>query len=145
MVKLRVVLRSSLATVTVAAAAASAASGTIWIAGTLVVCAVAVAAFPFAKEIPEDDIAALFESLRLSRKPGAAALRAVVTSKVIFVCKSDVTWASNFGYRLLFRDEMDAKVWRELSTLMRHQPHDPQELAQVDRHHPFRLGKSSDL
>ncbi len=111
----------------------------------LVVCALAVVALPVAKTISEQYIGALFESLRLSRKPGAAAVRAVVTSKIIFVSKSAATLASNSGYVLLFRDEMDATVWRELSTLLRHQPHDPQELAQVDRHHAFRFGKSSDL
>ena len=111
----------------------------------LVVGAAVVAARPFAKAIPAPDIAPLFETLRLSRKPGAAAVRAVVTAKIIFVGKSALTQTPNSGYLQLFRDEMEARVWRELSTLLRHQPHDPQELAQVDRHHPFRFGKSSDL
>ena len=143
--KQRLALQASLATITVVAAAASAASGNLWIVGALVVCAAAVAARPFAKAIPPEDIAPLFETLRLSRKPGAMAVRAVATPKIIFAGKSAVTRTSNSSYLILFRDEMDVSVWRELSTLLRHQPHDPHELAAVDRHHAFRFGKSSDL
>lgn len=143
--KLRFALRLTLPALTVAAAGASAVSGSLWVAAGLLVCAASVAAFSLAKAIPAHDIPTLFETLRLSRKPDAAAVRAVVTSTIIFVSKSDVTPTPNSGYVLLFRDEMEAPVWRELSTLLRHQPHDPQELAQVDRHHPFRFGKSSDL
>lgn len=143
--KLRFALRLSLAALTVAAAGLSAVSGNLWIAAVLVVGAAVVATLRFSKAIPAQDIAPLFEKLRLSRKPGAVAVRAVVTPKIIFVNKSAVTQTSNSGYVLLFRDETEAPVWRELSTLLRHQPHDPQELAQVDRHHPFRFGKSSDL
>lgn len=142
--KLRFALRLSLAALTVAAAGVSTISGALGIAAGLVVGAVVVAALPMAKAIPAQDITPLFETLR-SRKPGAAAVRGVVTPKIIFISKSAVMQTSNSSYVLLFRDEMEASVWRELSTLLRHQPLDPQEPAQVDRHHPFRFGKSSDL
>ena len=143
--KQRLVLQVSLVTITVVAAAASAASGNVWVAGGLVLCAATLAGLAFAKTISAHDITPLIETLRLSRKPGAAAVRAVTTAKIIFVGNSAVSQASNGRYCLVFRDEMEASVWRELSTLLRHQPHDPQELAQVDRHHAFRFGKSSDL
>ena len=137
--------RLSFAALTIAATGSSVGSGSAWIAGGLAVCAVAVAMLQFSSAIPDEDIAPLFESLRLSRKSGAAAVRAVVTPQVIFVAKSAVIPSAHFGYMLLFRDELDVKIWRELSTLLRHQPHDPQELAPVDRRHAFRFGKSTDL
>ncbi len=143
--KLRVLLRASLATITVVAAGACVVSGNLWIAGGLVVCAVAVAALPLASRVSHDDVKALLESLRIAQQAGKAAVTAVVTPKIIFIARSAISDAPASSYALLFRDEMDASVWRELATLLRHQSHLSPQLKKVDQGSAYRLGKSSHL
>ena len=143
--KQRFALRISLAMITVVAALASLGSGGVWIAGALVVCAVFLVAVPFAKELSPDDIKTLLESLRVSQQAGAPAVNAVVTSAIIFIGKSPISGQAGSGYTLLFRDEIDAPVWREMATLLRHQAHPSLELRKVGQSAALRLGKSSDL
>lgn len=143
--KQRLVLRASLTAISVVAAGASAISGSLWIAGGLVVCAIAVAVAPLANAVSHDGLKVLLESLRLAQHSGAAAVNAVVASKIIFIAKSAVSDASSSGVVLLFRDEMDVALWRELATLLRHQTHPLPELKKVDQVTAHRLGKSSDL
>ena len=143
--KQRFALRISLAMITVVAALASLVSGGVWIAGALVVCAVFLVAVPFAKELSPDDIKTLLESLRVSQQAGAPAVNAVVTSAIIFIGKSPISGQTGSGYALLFRDEIDAPVWREMATLLRHQAHPSPELRKVGQSAALRLGKSSDL
>ena len=143
--KLRGVLQVSFATITVIAAGACVASGNLWVAGALVVCAMAVAAVPLARQVSRDDVKALLESLRVAPQEGTTAVNAVVTSRIIFIANSAICDASDRSYALLFRDEMDAAVWRSLATLLRHQAHPSPELRQVDQGTAYRLGKSSDL
>ena len=142
---LRGVLRGSLATITVIAAGACVPSGNLWVAGALVVCAIAVAAMPLVRQVSRDDVKMLLESLRVAPQDGTAAVNAVVTSRIIFIANSAICDASARGYALLFRDEMDATVWRSLATLLRHQAHPSAELRKVDQSRAYRLGKSSDL
>ena len=143
--KQRFALRISLAIITVVAALASLVSGGVWIAGALVVCAVFLVAVPFAKELSPDDIKTLLESLRVSQQAGAPAVNAVVTSAIIFIGKSPISGQAGSGYALLFRDEIDAPVWREMATLLRHPAHPSSELRKVGQSAALRLGKSSDL
>ena len=143
--KQRFALRLSLAMITVVAALASLVSGSVWIAGALLVCAVFLVAVPFVKELSPDDIKTLLESLRVSQQAGAPAVNAVVTSAIIFIRKSPISGQTGSGYALLFRDEIDAPVWREMATLLRHQAHPPLELRKVGQSAALRLGKSSDL
>ena len=143
--KQRFALRLSLAMITVVAALASLVSGGVWIAGALVVCAVFLVAAPFAKELSPDDIKTLVESLRVSQQAGAPAVNAVVTSAIIFIGKSPISGQTGSGYALLFRDEIDAPVWREMATLLRHQEHPSLELKKVGQSAALRLGKSSKL
>ena len=127
------------------AALASLVSGGVWIAGALVVCTVFLVAAPFAKELSPDDIKTLLESLRVSQQAGAPAVNAVVTSAIIFIGKSPISGQAGSGYTLLFRDEIDAPVWREMATLLRHQARPSPELKKVGQSAALRLGKSSDL
>ena len=143
--KQRFALRISLAMITVVAALASLVSGGVWVAGALVVCAVFLVAVPFAKELSPDDIKTLVESLRVSQQAGAPAVNAVVTSAIIFIGKSPISGQAGSGYTLLFRDEIEAPVWREMATLLRHQVHPSSELRKVGQSAALRLGKSSDL
>ena len=143
--KQRFALRISLAMITVVAALASLVSGGAWIAGALVVCAVFLVAVPFAKQLSPDDIKTLLESLRLSQQAGAPALNAVVTSAIIFIGKSPISGQAGSGYAVLFRDEIDAPVWREMATLLRHQAHPSPKLRKVGQSAALQLGKSSDL
>ena len=143
--KLRVALRASLVTITVVAASACFGSGNLLIAGGLVVCAVVVAAVPLANIVSRHELKALLESLRKARQGGTATANAVVTSKIIFVANSAIYDASSSSYALLFRDEMEVDVWRELATLLRHQAHPSPELKNVGQVAAYRLGKSSDL
>ena len=143
--KQRFALRISLAMITVVAALASLVSGGVWIAGALVVCTVFLVAAPFAKELSPDDIKTLLESLRVSQQAGAPAVNAVVTSAIIFIGKSPISGQTGSGYALLFRDEIDAPVWREMATLLRHQVHPSSEPRKVGQSVALRLGKSSDL
>ena len=115
------------------------------IAGALVVCAVVVAAVPGADIVSRRDLLALLESLRIARQGGTAAVNAVVTSKIVFIAKLAISDASSSGHALLFRDEMDGDVWRELATALRHQTDPSPELKNVDRVAAFRLGKTADL
>jgi len=144
-VKQRHALRLILATITVAAAGACVASANLWIAVAMVVCALATATRPLAKKVSQADARALLESLRVSRDTSAPAVKAVVGTKIIFVEKSAISGEPVRGSALLFRDEIDPLVWRELATLLRHQVHPSPELIKVDRIASFRLGKSSDL
>ena len=143
--KQRFALRLSLAMITVVAALASLVSGGVWIAGALVVCAVFLVAVPFAKELSPDDIKTLLESLRVSQQAGAPALNAVVTSAIIFIGKSPISGQAGSGYAVLFRDEIDAPVWREMATLLRYQARRSPELKKVGQSAALRLGKSSNL
>ena len=143
--KQRFALRISLAMITVVAALASLVSGGAWIAGALVVCAVFLVAVPFAKELSPDGIKTLLESLRVSQQAGAPALNAVVTSAIIFIGKSPISGQAGSGYALLFRDEIEVPVWREMATLLRHQAQPSPELRKVGQSAALRLGKSSNL
>ena len=143
--KQRFALRLSLAMITVVAALASLVSGGVWIAGALVVCTVFLVAAPFAKELSPDDVKTLLESLRVSQQAGAPAVNAVVTSAIIFIRKSTISGQTGSGYALLFRDEIDAPVWREMATLLRHQARPSPELKKVGQSAALRLGKSTDL
>lgn len=87
----------------------------------------------------------LLESLRVARQAGAPAVKAVVATKIIFIGKSAIVGEPVRGNTLLLRDEIEAPVWRELATLLRHQARRSQELKKVDRNAALRLGKSSDL
>ena len=142
---LRGLLRGSFATITLVAAGACVPSGNLWVAGALVVCAMAVAAMPLVQQVSRDDVKTLLESLRVAPQDGTIAVKAVVTSRIIFVANSAIRDASDRSYALLFRDEMDAAVWRSLATLLRHQAHPSAELRKVDQSTAYRLGKSSDL
>ena len=104
-----------------------------------------VVAVPLANAVSLNELKTLVESLRLTQNSGAASVNTVVTSKIIFIAKSAMSDVSSNGYAMLFRDEMDAAVWRELATLLRHQTRLSPELKKVDRDGACRLGKSSDL
>ena len=73
----------------------------------------------------------LLDSLRVSQQAGAPAVNAVVMSPIIFIGKSAIFGGTIGGYALLFRDEIGALVWRELATLLRHQPHPAPELKKI--------------
>ena len=143
--QLRFVLRGSLVTITVVAAGACVVSGSLWMAGGLTICAMAIAAIPLANAVARDELKSLLESLRLAQRSSAVPVNAVVTSTIIFIAKSAISDASSNGYALLFRDEMDVAIWRELATLLRHQTHPLPELKKVDQAKAYPLGKSSDL
>ena len=92
--------------------------------------------------------------MRIAQHAGGVPVNAVVTSHIIFISSgiADISEASTSRYplltsryRLLWRDEMDAPVWRELATLLRHQAQQSPEREKVDESALPRLGKSSDL
>ena len=141
----RQALRLSLAAITVGAAGASAAAGNFWIAGAMVVFALATVVLPLTKRVLPEDVKKLLEVLRDSQHEGGPAVLAVVGSKVIFVHKAAIYGGSIRGNALLFRDEMTAAIWRELATLLRHQTHASPELKTDHNGASPRLGKSSDL
>ena len=143
--KLRFILRASLATFTLAAASASAASGNLWIACGIALCAAFIVVAPIARQVSRDDVKSLVELLRLSQQAGAPAVNAVVTPFIIFIGKSVISGDAQSGYIPLFRDEVDDPVWREMATLLRHQVHPSAELGKVGQSAGLPLGKSSDL
>ena len=131
MLKQRHLLRLLLATITVAAAGASAVSGSLWIACGMIACALALGALPLAKRVSQVDVKAL--------------LQAVVGTTLMFIGKSAMSGQPVRGTALLFRDEIEAPAWRELATLLRHQEHSSPELKKVDHNASLALGKLSDL
>ena len=143
--KQRHALRLLLAAITVASAVASIVSGNLLIASGLIVCALTAHALPFAEKVSPDHVKTLLESLRISQKEGAPSVNAVAVSLMIFIRKSAISGGTTRGYVLLFRDEIEAAVWRELATLLRHQARPSPELKKVGQSTTFRLGKSSDL
>ncbi len=143
--KLRVLVPASMAMITVVAAAACVVAGRFWIASGLVLSAIAIAGLARWKIVYRIDAKALLESLRVAQRTGAVAANAVVTSKIIFIAKSKISDTTSSRYVTLFRDEMDASLWRELATLLRHQTHAQPDLKKVDQVASLRLGKSSDL
>lgn len=145
MLKQRHLLRLLLATITVAAAGASAVSGSLWIACGMIVCALALGALPLAKRVSQVDVKALLEALRDARQDGAPAVKAVVGTMLMFIGKSAMSGQPVRGTALLFRDEIEDLAWRELATLLRHQEHSSPELKKVDHHASLALGKLSDL
>lgn len=138
-------LRLLLAAISVVSAGASVASGNFWIAGGMVVCAFAMVVRPLSKKVSAGEFKTFLESLRVSQQVSTPAVNAVVGATFIFVGNSAIYGESNSGNALLFRDEIDDPVWRELATLLRHQAHPSSELKRVDRKASLRLGKSSDL
>ena len=139
--KLRLALRLSLTAFTATAAVASVASGSLWVAGSMAVCAVIVAVAPMAVEVSRDDIKTLLESLRVSEQAGAPEANAVVTSALIFIGRSKISGTSGHRSILLFRDEIEAPVWRQMATLLRHQAHPSLELKKAGQSAALRLGK----
>ena len=111
-------LRLLLAAITLAAAGASVALGAFWIAGGMLGCVLATAAQPLSKKVSADQVRMFLESLRASQLARAPAMNAVVGVKMIFVGKPAIYGESTRGNLLLFRDEIDAPVWREIATLL---------------------------
>ncbi len=111
----------------------------------MALCAAVVAVLPVATQDSRADAKSLLELLRISQQAGAPAVHAVVTPAIVFVGKSAICGDATRGYALLFRDEVDASVWREIATLLRHQLHPSPELGQVKQSAGLPLGKSSDL
>jgi hypothetical protein len=143
--KLRVLVLMSLATITLAAAVACVVAGSFGVAGGFVGCAIVIAGLTRTKFDSCVDAKALLETLRVAQRAGAVAVNAVVTSKIIFIAKSEISDAASSGHALLFRDEIDVAIWRELTTFLRHQAHAQPELKKVDQVAAHRLGKSFDL
>ena len=146
--KQRLVLRLALSTVTLAAACAGAVAGNVLLGLILLACSIAVFAAPLSKAWSQAAVAALLDALREAQRSGAPAIKAVVGSSIIFIRVSAVVDTSRGAFGLLLRDEVELTRegrWRELSTLLRHQSHDPQAPTNVDGHPATRFGSSHDL
>ena len=152
--KLRRKLRLSSVLLTLAAACAAAASGSLAVAGGLIVCAMIVTLapfFPFASSGPADpehleaQVASLIQSLKLSQQTGAPRVAAVVTSAMVFIGNSADVGGWDSRYAVFFRDEIKAPIWREMVILLRHQSRPASEVGKVVENARMPLGKRGDL
>lgn len=99
--------------------------GAPWTAAALAIAGLLVWRTHFGERVKSADMLAAIRRLREARAERAvntAMVRATVTPQLICLPLKDTPkrWLS--GSSIAFRDELSATGWRELATLLRHQP-----------------------